>query len=228
MPYGRGYRKRYTRKRGGSFVRKASGYARQASSAYALAKSAWAGVKMLKSLVNVEKKKFDTEVTISNVTSSGTIYDLDLIAQGDTDQTRDGNSVLCQYINLKGRVQQANNIPSTVRLILFIDLQQIGDTAPGVNDVLDPSFTNKYSAPLNNDTVGRFKILSDKSYNFNPGSDILKSFKMFHRLTGHHIRYNGASSTDIQKGGIYLLTISDQSTLFCSIDFSSRLTFTDN
>lgn len=218
------YRRKTNRKR----RPRKTNYMGSAVSAYKLAKQAYSQIKYLKSLINVEKKKFDLELTSSAISNSGQIYSLCAIAQGDTDQTRNGNSILCQHVSMRGRLLQSNSITTTLRLMLFMDTQQISDTAPIVSDVLDTTFSNYFQAPLNNLTVGRFKILWDKQLNSNPGQSAMVQFKHFQRLTGHHVRFNGTAAGDSQKGTLYLLAISDQPTLTPTLDFASRLTFTDN
>lgn len=222
MPY-RKYKKRYTRKRRGNKT-----WLSSAQSAWKLAKSAYNQIRYLKSLINVEKKKYDVEVTATTVSSSGAVYSLSGIAQGDTDQLRNGNSILCQNLYLRGVVAQPNNLTGMFRLIIFLDKQQVSDTSPSLTDVIDPTFSNYYNAPLNNLTVGRFKILKDTKFHTEPGSAITIPFKYFIPLTGHHMRFNGTASTDIQKGGIYILVVSDKGALFPTIEYVSRLTFTDN
>ena len=43
-----------------------------------------------------------------------------------------------------------------------------------------------------------------------------------------HIRYNGTADTDIQKGGLYILFISDQASDYPTCDYQTRLGYHDN
>lgn len=194
-----------------------------------LAESAYWGVQRLSRLVNVEVKKFDAVVASGTaVNSTGSAYPLHEIAQGDTDQTRDGNSIK-PLSNLLS-IQLANNataVNTRLRVLLVKDLQQIADTTPAVSDVLDGSVASFVDAPLNNLAVGRFKILKDRTFTLTTVSAPVINFKWYTKLYGH-IRYNGTASTDVQKGGLYLLFVSDQATNTPTMGFNTRLSFTDN
>ena len=94
MPYSR-RRNAYRKKR----YNKSAWYDRKYST-LDLAKKSWAAVKYLKSVINVEKKKHDTSSS-GSISSAGGIQLLSNIAQGDTDQTRDGNSIKMQSMLLR-------------------------------------------------------------------------------------------------------------------------------
>lgn len=186
-------------------------------------------VMWLKRMVNVEIKKYDANVAEGTALDSnpGLVYPLHEMAQGDTDQTRSGNSIKPLSVLIRGRLtNNATAVNTLVRVLLVLDTQQIADTTPSVSDILDPSY-QFWNAPLNNNTVGRFKVLSDRKYQLTTVSTPIREFKIYQKLYGH-IRYNGANSTDIQKGGIYLMFISDQATNKPTFGFQTRLAFTDN
>lgn len=224
-PYKRRYQ-RYVRRRRrptrSTGVTKVMSYARYAMLAYRMATR-------LRRLVNVEIKKFDQTIAVgTNVTSSGVCYSCCDIAQGDTDQTRDGNSI--KPLGIKFQVRLTNNataVNTSVRVMVIKDLQQVADTAPTVSEVLDTSIVGAYAAPLNNNTVGRFKVLSDKLISLNTVSKPQMDLMWYQKLYGH-IRYNGTSAADIQKGGIYLLIVSDQATNYPTFGFNTRLFYADN
>lgn len=44
----------------------------------------------------------------------------------------------------------------------------------------------------------------------------------------HHIRYNGSASSDIQKGGIYMMVLSNEATNGSSFTYNLRLGYYDN
>ena len=77
--------------------------------------------------VNTEVKYFDT-ITTSNVPSTGTINGLTIVPQGDTAQTRDGQSI--KPLNLVIRSYLNKNTGSTVtdlvRVIIFRGKQENG------------------------------------------------------------------------------------------------------
>ena len=73
----------------------------------------------LKGLINVEYKKHDITMG-TDITNSGTIQSLSRVPQGDTNDARDGNSILAKYIQLKfSLVAHASADHTVVRCILF-------------------------------------------------------------------------------------------------------------
>lgn len=200
---------------------------RRGAAAGSMAYTAMQGVRRLRQLVNAEKKNHDYSVTNTDVVSSGAVHRWHDMSMGDSNFTRDGLSVLCHSIFLRFCVKMnitANS--SSVRLIIFKDTQQIADTSPAVLDILE---TATVLSPLNRNTVGRFSILKDITLNVvENGKQSTGVRKQYIRTPGHHIRYNGATGLDIQRGGIYFLLISDQISAYPTIDYHMRLSYYDN
>ena len=141
MAYQKRYKKRYKKK--------PSIYAgltlSNAMKTAALARSAYYGVRYIKGLVNSEMLHNNGTATISP-DNTGTIIPLTSIAQGDSSSGRTGNSILLKNIFLRiaanNNTAQANTF---YRIIVFQDLQQVGDTNPAVSDVLE---SVNYLSPL--------------------------------------------------------------------------------
>lgn len=192
-------------------------------SAGQLAVKAWRATRYLKGLVNSEM--FHNEITTSaSINNTGTVYSLTNISQGDSTTTRTGNSILVR--NLLKRIRFTKNASATttfVRCVLFQDKQQVGDTSPAITDLLASATVD---APLNLNTLGRFKILYNKTIVLNTNSP------QWHKESYHkmytHVRYNGTAGTDIQKGGLYIMFISDQPTNAPTLDMWLRLGYHDN
>lgn len=193
-----------------------------------LAGKALAGVKYVKSLVNVEMKKFDTGASL---TTADTVNQLNAVGQGDADAARDGNSILQKSLLIRATLSGNSNVDTgLVRVLIFVDKQQIGDSSPALSDVLDPTPGNNIIAPLNNETVGRFTILFDRTYSVNSNLDataISLPWK-FYRKMNQHARFNGANTTDIQKNGLYIAMTHNMGVNTPTFAYSSRLTFIDN
>lgn len=149
--------------------------------------------------------------------------------QGDGDGQRTGNSIFVRTISMKGSVEWNNtqSLPQRLRMMLIIDKQQIGDTIPDPSDVLDTTGTAfaPYSM-LNDTTVGRFTILKSRLYNISSERPVV-NFNWNLNLR-HHVRYNGTTSSDIQRGGIYLLLISDAATNGPTVFRCIRVSYHDN
>lgn len=221
-----GYRKRIGYKPRKSFKKRSSGsnWVGKAKSAAALAMSAWRGVQYLKGLVNAEKHKVDFSPVSGTINTSPTGACVSALATGDDELSRTANSVLTNYLLIKGKVQLHSSANfSQVRLVVVRDKQQIGDTSPTYTDVYESAGTQAF---LNKNTVGRFDILYDRMCDLdsnNPQIIINHYIKL-----NQHVRFNGTASTDIQKGGIYFFAVSDQGTNLPTVGMSVRLAFYDN
>lgn len=227
MPVRRRYgRRRFPRKAQSGFnwqyhLKKAPQYAQTAMAAWKLAS-------YLKTLVNVEFKKYDVTAAL---TTDGLVQHISSVPQGDSDLTRDGNSIKCQSLLINAYITNNATEQSTAYRILVVqDKQQIADTAPTIADVLDPTGSNNLIAPLNNETVGRFTVLRDikgSISNLITGVPAEKFIKIYFKLR-NHIRFNGANGSDIQRNGIYIMWTHTAGANYPTMAYTSRLTFTDN
>lgn len=196
-----------------------------AGRALATAAKAAHDIYTIKGMINVEKHRHVITASGTTVNTSGGITSLVGIAQGDDQADRTGNSILVKGIALKMAVRiHASATASIVRIIFFIDTQQEEDTSPTVTDVIN---TANPLAPLSRARIGRFKILKNYILNLSaqktPQVVINKYIKMH-----HHVRYNSSTSSDIQKGGIYMLIISNEATNTPQYDKQTILQFYDN
>lgn len=214
------YRKKQSKKKG----RKTPWYNRKYS-AYQIASQALRATRYIKGLVNSEMlhNRIGGNMTID---STGGVLALSAISQGDTDSGRTGNSIFTRnlFMNLNIKANASNLSTQFVRIILFQDNQQISDTTPTVTDVLDSAYPN---APLNQSAAGRFTVMRNWEFYLNSGTHPGKVLKKYFKLW-HHIRYNGSASTDIQRGGLYLLYISDQSVNPPTSGYQIKLGYHDN
>lgn len=221
MPYPR--RRSYRRR-----SRKSTPWYARKYSTQQLAYKAFKSAKYLKSLINVEKKKRDTTNTF---TSTDQVSLLNQIAQGDTDLTRSGNSILMKSLYLQALLtSNATDNDISYRILIVQDTQQVADTSPSVSDVLDATAANNLIAPLNNETVGRFKVLFDKRGVLNNlVASVTKQRMIKHYFKLNlHARYNGSSDTDIQKNGLYLIWLHNGGANSPTFNVNTRLSFIDN
>lgn len=189
-----------------------------------LAAKAYSGMKYLKSVINVEKKVHD--VTETTAVTTATITSLCQISQGDSNILRDGNSIKAVYLGLKWYlVCHPSATSCLVRFLVVKDNQQIADTIPAAGDVLNSVTLNSF---LNKDTLGRFSILMDRRMHLTLNGSNRTLFGHADFPLQHHIRYNGAAAADVQKGGLYLIMMSDQPINSPTLDLRSRLRFVDN
>lgn len=208
----RNTRSRYGRKRYG---RKKSTYSRTlyqgastATKALAMAKSAVSAAWKLKGIINSEKKKYDNAmVAAASLDVNGQLlFNCQSIAQGDGIGQRTGNSILVKHLSVRGTFFLGSVLQNAISHIFVIqDNQQIGDTPPAFSDI----FTQVNGHPLmNSNNVGRFQILASKCVSLQAGSNISIPYSVDLPLD-HHIRFNGATATDLQKGGLFVVALSD-------------------
>lgn len=220
MPY---YRRRY---RGRRYGRKRYNRPRYTTlgSARFLAKKAMRGVRYLKGLVNSEKFHIDTALS-TTIANTANITHLTAVAQGDNDPGRTGNSIFVRGISYNFVVSiNASATVTWFRWVLIMDTQQIGDSTPGFTTVFE---TETVTSLMNKLTLGRFRILCDKVYTMsvNGRQNIVK--RGYFNLK-HHVRYNGTASSDVQKGGIYCMFLSNEATNAPTIVSNFRVFFHDN
>jgi len=193
-----------------------------------VAQAAWSGVKYLRTLVNSEVHKHDVGPTSQTVGTTATIVQLNAIAQGDTAAQRTGQSILAKYLAIKfSLTTHATPQQTLVRIILFMDKQQVADTAPGTTDLLS---SNSTFAFLNNQASGRFQVIKDWFVEVDPASKPCRTWKFYKKYAGSnlHCKYNGVNNTDIQKNGIYLLMLSSEATNTPTLTYATRFGFHDN
>lgn len=217
------YRPRYKRKNQYWYNKKYS-VAEMASTALQTANA-------VRKLINVEFKHFDTS-TSAAPTSTGSIYALSTIPQGDNSSSRDGSSLKLQSLTIHGNLRVNTTATSDQRMCQFrcIILQANADTAPTFTTLLDQS--NNPLSMRNLDYTGDeyFRILSDKTIlldTYHPNKHITHQINTFPQ---EHIEYDNTDTagTNYKKGGIYICLLSDQATYPPTYEFESRIRFTDN
>lgn len=176
-------------------------------SAKFLARKAVRGLRYVRGLVNSEMFKFDGSATNTALLPSGGITSLIGITQGDGDSGRTGNSILVKSINIRGNLimDPLAGTMASVRLTILEDTQQIADTLPTFGDIYENASTYSH---LQSNTVGRFKILKTRTYRLCQTMPLVP-FQLNLPLQ-HHVRFNGSTSTDVQRGALYFVYSSDQ------------------
>lgn len=218
-------RRRATRrpmKRRRGFKRRRTGWGGYLRTGMSLARQVW----KLKGLVNSEMYKLD-QVWSPGALTNGLVSSRVGITVGDGDSDRTGNSVFARAYNFSGSLTHnasgSNN--QVVRISIVIDQQQISDTAPSYTDIYES--VSPY-AHLNSATVGRFKVIFSQIYVVNNYDKNLAMVRINLPMR-HHVRYNGTTSADIQKGGIYFCVGCDEPTANTPVLAGEhRLSYHDN
>lgn len=195
--------------------------------ALAFAKTALHGLKVIRGLVNSEM--FHVDQTCQLGSNQSTIFNLTGIGQNDSVSGRTGNSILAKSLVMNGYmyVNPSVTTNSRVMIALILDTQQVSDTTPAITDIFTSSGSPHTLLNINN--AGRFKVLMRKQYTLdsNSAGQNAKQFKFFKRF-GFHVRYNGTSSSDLQKNGIYLVIITSEPTNYPTVELITRFNYHDN
>lgn len=188
-----------------------------------MAYKAFKGVRYLKGLVNAELHSFENTAS-AYINDSGSVVHLTGISQGDLSINRNGNSILSKYLFGRMHFKKDTNAPITfLRVMIVQDKQQVSDTSPVISDILSSVST---ISPLNHDSHGRYKILKDMTVRLD-SNKLTAAYKINVKLP-FHTKFNGTTGADIQKNGVYLVLLSDQSTYTPIVDYSLRFSFYDN
>lgn len=175
-----------------------------------------------------EKKYHLDSETGTNITSAGAVYDLSAVAQGDTDTTRDGDSLYVRSVRVKGFVTNKGGAPSHTRVILF---QWFDDSTPTASNVLIAGYLSTALAPVSlyhHDQRKKYNVLYDRLINsdYNGGSEAPLFDTGYKMPKRKKISYTSAATTGNAK--LWLLIVNDIGTAtYPTISYVSRMTFND-
>lgn len=199
------YRKRYASK---AMVKAAANYT----------------MKVLRS--KTETKYWDDSESAVACTDIGAIYNLTEITQGDSDSSRDGDSVTAMSYQIRFSATVGDN-DNIVRLVVFQwhDLNSL----PSVGQILPyTSSSLAVYAPYRHDTKPMFKILADKVLILDSDDPIAYGKIFISKGFNRKIQFNTPSGSTIHNG-LYLLAVSNSGVVtHPSISYVSRCRYKDN
>nr|UOF79877.1 capsid protein [Cressdnaviricota sp.]UOF81548.1 capsid protein [Cressdnaviricota sp.] len=179
------------------------------------------------SMVNAETKFIDTAFSADTYNNGGEVTYLSGNAQGTTQSTRLGNSILFKDLFLRATISGNSAATNTMsRIMIFIDTSNDG-VIPDINEVLASS---TIWSPLNLNFRSRFVILYDKViYNRTGTQNQNRNIKVYKKLRGIHAKFQGTDATQgsAGKNSIYMLKLSDQPTNVPSFDGTIRIKYYD-
>lgn len=226
MAYKRRYKKRMPRKAKGATDKKVTVWSDH--SVLEKANRALALVNNVRRFINVEVKHHDV-VSSTTVPNTGTIIGLSAIAQGDGATNRDGDSIKLLNSTLRFEINtDATEQKNTqMRFILFRGKQE-DQSGFSVTEILESA---SFISPKSYENRFKTKILMDKTYTCALSSNSTTDFSSKYidhvqKLIGH-VQF-ATGTTSIENGGLYLLMISNQTTLVPTVFYNIRTTFTDN
>lgn len=186
--------------------------------------------KHLARMVNTEVKQF-LYSSDATTTWSGTVYNVFQPAAGTGESQRIGSSCKPLHLTIRGviNVAVAGNEQQLCRVIIFRGKNENG-VAYTPSDILESSAVGTAFAPVctkNWDDRFRTKILYDKTFVVNKTAAATeKQFKFSKKLFGHTQFH--AATTDVENGGIYVLTIADTAANGPHAAFYMRTSFSDS
>ena len=180
----------------------------------------------LKNLIaSTEVKAFRKLVYGSTVDSIGNSNPITNMAQGLTVDTRIGNQIRVNSIELRGKVEWGalTSTVAIVRIVIVQDLQQVSDTTPTWATAFDLS-QDVYSFP-NVENLKRFKVISDEVIS----REVDKNFVYYQKKfkVNSLVRFNGTGAADVQKNHFYMLAVSNVLTNLPALQVSARVLYTD-
>jgi len=188
------------------------------------ADNAWAGVKRIMNLLNVESKHVFSSLN-ANVTQAGAVLDLgSLIAQGVGGSQRTGDSVKIKRVRIKTSFYSTggndeitavlglskDGIPATMGDIF----NQISSVYSGLN------FPNDQQSQAD-------KWIQERQFNLVFGSDKAKVTHVFEHTFNHDLVFTSGTTTTAS-GSIWFAYISGAASVFPAVNFSTDIEFVDN
>ncbi len=177
-----------------------------------------------------EQGFLDLDQNFTSIGNAGQIANLSLIAQGDTNITRDGNKIVGKKLMMRLRITKTVATTDAVRIIIFADKEQHGADAAVLD--LFTNVTDGADTFLNGNTKQRFRIYKDMTVVFSSDgegtSDI--EYRIFTiNLRNLPIHYIGTGATDADNGknGLYIGMMANENTTKTAVRSFSRLWFAD-
>jgi len=166
-------------------------------------------------------------------TSAPIVTHLTSISQGDTASTRSGNAVkavTALEMNYQLVFNDSASVPQECRIIVFQDKMQVADTSPDATALFGTASPTAYELyNWDNKVSKRFSILYDRTHSNLWVSGVGHTRvqrKLRLRIPNKRIIYNSTASTDINKNGIYIMSICSTEAVYGpTLAFQSRFGF---
>lgn len=172
-----------------------------------------------------EKKYFNGSYSLSSYDHNGTIRELTPIPQGDTDVTRDGDSLYLRSMRVNGELVLGDTT-NIVRVIVF---QWLETDTPVPANILSSTYVGTSNAPLapyHHDSRRLFRILYDRKFVLNANRPNALYDTGYLRIPKRKVSYIAGGTTGSNK--LWVLLISDSgAVVHPTISVLSRATFND-
>lgn len=177
-------------------------------------------------LLNVERKYLDTNSSIADQSTTATLVNLSIVPQGDTANTRDGQSIRAKFLSFHATIDWATGVAGAVARVMLI--MQKSQTVPTASNLFE--FATSVLSPRNRDYQKDFAIIR-KGFFINPDQRDLTKVNFMVKLN-NHMEWTQADTdgTNPTRGQIWLYFISNQATGTNGpgLSYVSRLNYIDN
>lgn len=187
-----------------------------------------------------ETKNLTTQGTLAvgsaQTNWSGTVINMNPIAQGDNINDRTGNIIQPSKLAVKLDWNQAIAVTKTaVRTIVFRSKQQVNNTTPTVAQVLASTGTGYATCcgyTSSSESNKAYDILYDKTICmdiYGDGQRKHQRVNLIKKVNDRLIHFTGSGANDYGKGNLFMLLISDQDTATSpSVNYSLQVYYKDN
>lgn len=201
-----------------------------------------AGVKALKIAKSLQRKiewkHVDYSITSDSIDTIGNTYPLlEGVSKEVGDTNRIGDQINIGRISLHGSITLTSTAPINVGTLYRVSLVKgIRENATipvmGANSSASLGvWDNTGSMPLVNarkyvPNIRNTKVLYDKVYSINPGSNVQKRFDLDINAKGK-VFYTLGGDNLVKDGGYYLMIASNNGSVNAAVTFTARSTFND-
>lgn len=222
------YKKKYTKKRRAPVRRRAP----TRSATYGAAgRQLWKDVMWLKSMVNIEEKYHDSSIFTAK-DDTWEVHTPNLIQQGDTATTRDGNSCKIIKYYIKGYLQHnASGSPSQTVRVIIAARKANSTSAMNISQILEGTHTGSDAIIQMYDKVNMSGIRILKDFKITVNTDYPKKYFTHYLPANFHSKFNQAVpvAANVTEGLVQMFYVGDQATgNYPTLAIDSRIVYVDN
>jgi hypothetical protein len=151
-----------------------------------------------------------TTVTPASITNTGTMYNLESIAQGSGNQTRRGNNARVKHLTYNANLYaDSTDVINVFRVVIF---RWNDNTTAVVGDLFTSSNYSTSYYNIDNILTGKLEVLFDKSYCTGTTAGGAKHCHVDMALD-RAIQWNSASAVPAIQGSMNLFVVSDSTAI---------------
>lgn len=186
----------------------------------------WRDVQKLKNFVNVEFKFVDNNTSGQVLSTTEFVQTLNNIAQGDSDDTRDGQAMRMKSIQCDGTIVRGS-VDANVKLFWLLDLMPpLGP--PAYTSIMNTVAGDITASLRNLDNRSRFVILREKQLYLT--ADRPHYTVNYYRRLDAKVFYSDATANyaSVRKNGLVFLAVSNVAASGPTLNCKNRIRYIDN